>query len=553
MRKNKQQKLSAAGRAEKRRIGFQNRVIALFAAMVAGFTLLYLRIGLLGQSGGLLEAAQQQRRYTLTVSESRNAIYDCNILPLTDTCTEPVYAVLPLAENQLAVLDAVSAARRDEVETLLANGRPFLLYGAGELEAPGVVRFDVPVRTAVPQLAAHIVGYLDDTGSGVCGIEKSYDEFLRENSSQTQIVYQLDALGHGIAGIEPEIRESSSSSAGVVLTIDAQIQQIVEEIGGRMLQKGAIVVMDPYTGEIRASASFPGYTLDTLAEAVQDAENTPMINRAFLPYSVGSTFKVVTAAAALEQGLSIREPYECVGQIDVSGQIIHCHKRTGHGEMDMTDALMKSCNPYFIQLGLKVGGNSLLQTAVRFGFGEAVPFCTGISAAAGTLPPESEMINPAAVANLSFGQGKLSATPVQICRMMAAACNGGLLVTPRLVLGTTRDGKTLAEDAAVPAQQILPEAISAQLQSMLIQCVMVEPDQKSLPALVTAGGKTATAQTGRFDEEGEEYEHGWFSGFFPAETPEYVVTVLSEDSGFGGEMAAPVFAAIADAVVSLSR
>ncbi len=551
MQKNQQQNNSATDRAKKRKAGFQNRVIAFFSAMVVGFTLLYLRIGLLGQSGGLLQAAQQQRRYTLTVSESRKAIYDCNNLPLTDTYSELVYAILPLAENQIAVLDSVPSSRREEVETLLSNGKPFLLYGAGELEAPGIVRFDVPVRTAVPQLAAHIVGYLDDAGSGVCGIEKNYDEFLRENSSQTQIVYQLDALGHGIAGIEPEIREGGGSSAGVVLTIDAEIQRVVEEIGSRMLQKGAIVVMDPYTGEIRASASFPGYTLDTLADAIQDEENTPMINRAFLPYSVGSTFKVVTASAALEQGLSIQETYECVGQIDVSGQIIRCHKRSGHGEMDMTDALMKSCNPYFINLGLQVGGSSLLQMAVRFGFGEALPFCTGLSAEAGTLPPESEMINPAAVANLSFGQGKLSATPVQICRMMAAACNGGLLVTPRLVLGTTRDGKTVAEDAAVPAQQILSEEISAQLQSMLIQCVMVEPDQKALPTLVTAGGKTATAQTGRFDEEGEEYEHGWFSGFFPAETPEYVVTVLSEDSGFGGETAAPVFAAVADAIASI--
>lgn len=548
MRK-KRTELSVSERCRRRDHSFQRRVIFSFGGFALLFTFLYLRLGYLTQSDALLEAAQQQKRYTLTVSESRGAIYDCNFLPLADTFSETRYAVIPSVENAEAVLDATPISRRAQVGELIAAGKPFLLSGVGQIDAVGVEAFEVPVRTAVPQLAPHIVGYLDSSGHGVSGIEESFDAFLSAAPAVTEISCQLDALGHNISGLTPEIRQEAPSAAGVVLTIDSNIQKVVENVGYRLLEKGAIVVMDPYTGEIKASASFPAYTMDNLSEAVIDEEDTPMINRALLPFSVGSTFKVVTAAAALEQGLPLDAVYECTGQIDVGGQIIRCHRRSGHGKVDMIDAMMKSCNPYFIQLALQVGGDALLEMAERFGFGEKLPLSEGLYGAAGSLPAESEMINPAAVANLSFGQGDLMASPLQVTRMMAAACNGGLLVTPRLVLGTTRDGQVVTPEATVPAKQILSPAIASQLQSLLIHCVMVEEGQNALPENTTAGGKTATAQTGRFEGE-EEYEHGWFSGFFPASSPKYVVTVLSEDSGFGNETAAPVFAEIAEEITA---
>lgn len=536
---------------KKGHLGLPGRAVAVFSAFAAAFTGLYLRVGYLSHSPALLEAAQQQKKYTLTISETRGAIYDCNYAPLADTRQETVYAVMPSPENLLAVLESVPVSRRTAVSDLMQAGKPFLLRGASELEAPGVLEFSVPVRTDSPQLAPHIVGYLDDAGRGLTGIEKSFDSYLSSFAAATQAVYQLDGLGRGISGLEPEVREAAEVKAGMVLTIDSTIQKIVENAGSRGLEKGAVVVMDPNTGEIKAMASFPSYRPDNLAQAVSDSENTPMINRALLPYSVGSTFKMVTASAALEQGLPIDGVFNCTGQIDVSGQIFRCHRRSGHGEVDMVDAMMKSCNPYFIQLGLQIGGDSLLEMTKRFGFGETLPLAQGISGSAGTLPGESDLQNPAEAANLSFGQGLLTASPLQVTRMMAAAANGGVLVQPRLVLGTTSDGRTLERAASVPGRQVLSAEISAQIRSFLIHCVMVEEEQNALPSNVSAGGKTATAQTGRFDENGEELEHGWFSGFFPAENPRYVVTVLAENSGFGNETAAPVFAEIAEEITAL--
>lgn len=535
--------------AENTTISLHKRLIGFFAALATAFSLLYLRVGWLTRDPQLTAAAQQQKKYTLSISVKRGEVYDREFRPLTDRETKTVYAVLPSPENLLPVLEATPLSRRSAVSQQFSAGKPFLLGEVSAISAPGVESFSVPVRTSSPQLAAHIVGYLDDAGKGVTGIEKSCDSLLSAQPAETQVVYTLDGWGRGIAGQSPEIREEADTGGGIVLSLDENIQKIVENAGQRGLEKGAVVVMDPYTGDILAAASFPSYRPDRLAEAIQDKENTPMINRAFLPYSVGSTFKVVTAAAALEAGLPVSGEYDCTGQIDVSGQLFRCHKRSGHGEVDMIDAMMKSCNPYFIQLGLQTGGSALLEMAQRFGFGQKLPLAEGISAAAGTMPEENAMINPAAVANLSFGQGELTATPLQIARMTAAVVNGGLLLNPRLVLGSTPDGKTLREDPVVPAQEILSPRIAAQLQSFLIHCVMVE-DSNALPDNTTAGGKTATAQTGRFDAQGDEYEHGWFTGFFPAASPKYVVTVLAENSGFGNSTAAPVFAEIAKEITA---
>ena len=531
--------------------GIHWRAAWLFSLFSLGFTALYLRVGYLADSPGLAQTARQQAKYTLTVSETRGNIYDRELRLLVNKKTETVYGILPSAENLSPVLSAVPIARRAAVSEQLRSGRPFLLKDVSLSETLGVTAFSVPVRSGERQLAPHIVGYTDSDGKGVTGIEKSCDGFLSAASVKQTITYTLDGLGHSIPGIEPEIRSETGNGAGIVLSIDSIIQKVIENAGSAGLKKGAIVVMDPDTGEIRAAASFPFYTRSTLTQCLKDNENTPMINRAFLSYSVGSTFKVVTAAAALEEGISLTESYNCTGQIDVGGQIFRCHKRSGHGEVDMVDGMMKSCNPYFIQLGQLAGGEKLLKMAERFGFGDRVTLSEGMTVSGGTLPTLSQLQSPAAVANLSFGQGALSASPVQICRMMAAVVNGGKLVTPKLVLGTTSDGRTLTRSPDTPAVQILSEGIAAQLQSFLIHCVMVEEGQNALPKNGTAGGKTATAQTGRFREDGTEREHGWFAGFFPAVNPRYVITVLAEDAGFGNKTAAPVFAAITEQLLEL--
>ena len=530
------------------------RTSAIFAAMVLAAAGLVGQLSWIVSSDQLAQTAQTQSKYTLTVADERGFIYDCKMQPLVGTKQRWQTAVFPTPQNQKKVLDAVEPERKQTVTELLETGKPFVTETTEAVDAEMVYSFSVPERYTENQTAVHLIGYLDYNGSGVTGIEKEYDSFLADSGKKIQVTGMLNALQQTIAGVEPEIRIEGAENAGVVLTLDSRIQQIVESIGSQMLDKGAIVVMDPYNGQIRAMASFPAYSPSNLGEAVNDQENKPMLNRALLGYSVGSTFKIVTAAAAMQslgREYCLTREYTCEGAVDVYGQVFRCHLRSGHGELDMFDAMRESCNPWFIGLGQETGGEALLKTAENLGFGETMMLYGDITASGGTLPSADSLQAPAAVANFSFGQGELTASPVQIARMTAAVVNGGKLVSPTLVLGTTDDGKTLQSSALPVSRQAISSEIAAQLKVMLAYAVMSDDSSGAKPELVTAGGKTATAQTGQYDEDGNELEQGWFTGFFPADEPQYVVTVLAENEGFGNTSAAPVFAEIADAVAGM--
>ena len=530
------------------------RTSAIFAAMVLAAAGLVGQLSWIVSSDQLAQTAQTQSKYTLTVADERGFIYDCKMQPLVGTEQRWQTAVFPTPQNQKKVLDAVEPERKQTVTELLETGKPFVTETTEAVDAEMVYSFSVPERYTENQTAVHLIGYLDYNGSGVTGIEKEYDSFLADSGKKIQVTGMLNALQQTIAGVEPEIRIEGAENAGVVLTLDSRIQQIVESIGSQMLDKGAIVVMDPYNGQIRAMASFPAYSPSNLGEAVNDQENKPMLNRALLGYSVGSTFKIVTAAAAMQslgREYCLTREYTCEGAVDVYGQVFRCHLRSGHGELDMFDAMRESCNPWFIGLGQETGGEALLKTAENLGFGETMMLYGDITASGGTLPSVDSLQAPAAVANFSFGQGELTASPVQIARMTAAVVNGGKLVSPTLVLGTTDDGKTLQSSALPVSRQAISSEIAAQLKVMLAYAVMSDDSSGAKPELVTAGGKTATAQTGQYDEDGNELEQGWFTGFFPADEPQYVVTVLAENEGFGNTSAAPVFAEIADAVAGM--
>ena len=171
----------------------------------------------------------------------------------------------------------------------------------------------------------------------------------------------MDGLGHGMPGVEPEVRDGGSNSAGIVLSIDKDIQTVIQNVGNRELKKGAIVVMDPYNGEIKGAASFPSFTPTDLEKSIKDTENSPMINRAFLPFNVGSTFKIVTAAAALEAGIPMSEIAVCTGS---------CLLYTSFGLIFISNMIFlqqPACLDIQV-LGEGVGGHSRLDGFSQFGW-----------------------------------------------------------------------------------------------------------------------------------------------------------------------------------------
>ena len=530
------------------------RLLAIFSLMILLFGLLVTRLSLLSVAEPLVQAAQQQSSTVLKVAETRGVIYDRKLRPLTNKERKNIAAVLPNEQAADVLMRATDISQRDALQTKLTGMRPFLWeVNSQNLYARGLEVFQVPQRYLDNQPAVHIIGQIDaTTGKGASGLERAYDALLTSAGGIVQMRYATDALQRGIEASPPEIIDSGYlSGAGLVLTLDRDIQEIAET-AAQKLGRGAVVIMDPYTGDILASASVPTYNPNNPGQALSDP-NAPFFNRAFAAYSVGSTFKLVTAASALESGFTPDRTFTCNGAIEVLEQVFRCHQLTGHGTIDMWEAMRRSCNPYFISLALEIGGPVLAYKAQLLGIGTRFEAAPGYFTAAGSIPSLKELTAPAAVANFGFGQGVLTATPIQIATLVSAIANGGGAVTPRLVAGTTSNGKAITTATVTYSpQQVFREEAALQVRDMMVSVVESGSGKHAQPKQGGAGGKTASAQTGQY-KNGVEVVHAWFSGFYPAEQPQYTIVVLAEGGESGGDAAGPVFAEIADGLWALSQ
>lgn len=522
------------------------REAVLFASVL--FLLFSAALALYRISDGtaLFAAAQEQQTYTVTASAARCTVYDRNLEPLTGCgVTEYPAAVAPLSQTAAGLSAVLSPEEMSPVLRLLSGGLPFAVMLPREAEAPGVSIFPVRCRYDGTGFAEHVIGYLNGEGHGVSGIEKAFDDVLSDGGKVT-VSYQVDALGHTLSAGKTEIADTTQkSSSGVALTLDRSIQRLAERAAAKYLQKGAVVVLEVPTGKILAMASLPTFPQDDVS-SVLDAEDSPLLNRAVSAYSVGSVFKLAAAAAALESGVSPEETYTCTGSISVDGQSFHCFDSEVHGEEDMKSAVANSCNTYFVHLMQQVPPEKFLAMAKSLGFGSSCTLAPGMESATGSLPSLSDLFVPRTLANFSFGQGVLTATPLQIAAMVNAIASGGVYTQPTLTAGTVNEDKSFAERFSVPAGQ---RVMSAQTASLLRDFMKASVDygtsERGKPNYGTAGAKTATAQTGVF-EDGEELVESWYTGFYPYEDPKFVITVFAEGGDGGGRTCGPVFCEIAD-------
>lgn len=500
------------------------------------------------QKPELMQTAAKQGSYTCLAGTAEGTIYDRNGTPLVNAKNTCTAVVNPTPEAIAALLPHVLDL--DAFYAQVEKGKPFVCtVDTADIDCADVTVLEIPERYSDHQLAQHLIGYTSQ-GSGVTGLEYAYDDVLRSVDSKWSVTFSVDGTGGVLAGENKQVRYGANPVQGVITTLDAAIQRICET-AGQSLEKGCIVVMDVESGDVLGLASFPSYSVDNLEEALENPDS-PMINRALYAYPVGSIFKLVTAACAYDQGIAGTFHWDCSGAISVGTQLFRCHDLNGHGRQDMALAMRNSCNPYFIALSQELDGVDLLDTAKSFGFGEETALTADIVASSGTLPTLQQLELPAERANFCFGQGVLTATPLQITRMTCAIAGDGSLPMVRLVRGVTEDGKTVLREE----KNIHTEGISGETARYLrwLMCYAAEDeDFQGKPGNVTMGAKTSTAQTGRYDEKGEEYCHGWVTAFFPAEEPCYAVTVLAEDGGYGNTAAAPVLRQIAGAIMELER
>lgn len=487
---------------------------------------------------------RNQSTKTLTVGEKRGTIYDRSYIPLTDSRKNLVAAVTPTVQSAEYLRDYFT---QKELEERMSDGYPFLCRVKEEINNEHIRTFSVPERYGEDILAPHIIGYLDSEKKGVSGIEKAYDSYLTENGGKLTVSFQVDAVGRVLAGMDKTVTDSNfSSKAGVVLTLDSRIQNIAESaLRDSRIESGAVIVMKAGTGELLAVASAPDFNPDRVGDSLK-AENSPLVNKALCSYSVGSVFKSVVAAFALEKGISADEVYECKGEITVGDTTFRCFNGTAHGETDMASALENSCNTYFINLSRRLDADGLLELCRRLGFGEGDALAPSMETSSGTLPSEDSLRIKGNLANFSFGQGDFSATPLQLAKAYHALATG-FTVTPVLVRGLTNSEGLMTLTEKTKKERIFSDRTVMKIREMLSCVVSDGLADKAKSELLSLAGKTGTAQSGIY-EGGEEICRTWFTGFFPSGNPNYIIVVLDENGEGGNVDCAPVFKRICEGI-----
>ncbi len=493
-------------------------------------------------------AASRQSLYRLDVANSRGTIYDCSLRPLTGTTSRWAAAVAPTIESIGAIETATYGRLRDRLALALEDGKPFTLELEKPIEHQCIDCFPVPKRYSESQLCPHVIGYLDGMGRGASGVELCMDDALSLYSGQLTVYYQVDALGRAIAGAERLTENSLEYTAGgVAVTIDRDIQLLCEQ-ASEDLGKGAVIVTEVPNCEIRALVSLPGFQHDRIDEAARDPAS-PLLNRAFSAYAPGSVFKLVTAAAALEEG-SVLRTFDCTGSINAGGLMFHCYDGLPHGRIDLQGAIAKSCNGYFISTARALGGQPVLSMAYDLGLGEGQEFGRGLFSSEGSLPDTSGLQNFRALANFSFGQGDLTVTPLQMCGVINAIASGGEYRSPKLIAGTVSGDRKLTETS--PVSDVSRTAMSSRTAKLLQQYLTAAAKDgtgtKAAPDNCVSGIKTGTAQTGVY-EDGHELLNFWYCGFVSDSSgPRYCITVLREGAADSGS-AAEVFKKIGEGLM----
>ncbi len=514
-----------------------------YIALMMAFAALTLRTFWLatGTNAKRTEAVMNNRETSVILYRTKGMIYDENLIPLAGGQACYYFLVNPrdFQSENAALLAEYTGADIMELKEKLKKETPFVLQSEREIPPmDGVYQYIGERRYS--GISKHLLGYLDGSGEvGLSGVEKEYNDYLNLFSSKSTVSYNTDAIQGVLAGLGVRAAQQSRSNSGVVLTLNADLCQALEQSMDRHITVGAAVVLDCKTGEIKASTSRPDYDEKNIAAYLNSTEGE-LINRVFSSQTVGSVFKIILAACALEAGLD-SFVYTCNGGIVIGDLAFACHNHSGHGEVDLQEAFSESCNTYFIALGQLLGYDRIHEMAIRFGYGESIEILGSMCSSAGTFPKKSSNM---ALANLSIGQGDLLTSPLQVARMTAVLANGGRMPTISLYKGLYLNG-LLKSNPNRSETQIISSEIAEKLREFCVDTVENGTGTAACPTYGTAGGKTSSAQTGIM-ENGEEKLNVYFTGFYPAEDPQYVITVFAEGGVSGGKTCGPVFREICD-------
>ena len=524
---------------------FSKRTAICFTIMLFMFLTCILRVAVTATTD-YDEIRKERNSYKISIGNIRGTIYDRNKIPLTNNIKKIVAAVSPTEKAITAIKSVLTKEQFSTLSSDLFKGKPVVCEVKNDIKCDGITTTYI-YENSDNTPCVHIIGYTDSENKGINGIQKAYDDILYSNE-KVKAYFESDGLGNILEGADPIIDNHSNITAnGVVTTLDINIQNIAQK-AALNIEKGAVVVAEAKTGKIRASVSMPYFNSEKAENYLND-KNSPFLNRAINAYNVGSVFKPCVAISGIENSIS-NFYYFCSGKEKILDRYFNCHKRDGHKFMTINTALANSCNTFFYNYAQKIGGDKIYNTASSLNFGNDFEICKGITVNGGTIPDKEMLKNPGHLANFSIGQGKVALSPVSMLTLYCSIASDGAYYLPSIVEGTLVNGK-FEEYNIGKRTRVMRESTSKILREYLKSVIEIGTGKDAKPKKVTAAGKTATAQTGIFNN-GEEISQGWFCGFFPIDEPEYVVIIFSEDIKKQSKTCNQLFSIIADEITNLN-
>lgn len=538
-------------------------VLSVIALLALGVRVGYLMIM---RSEYYSEQAQQLHERERDIKAARGRIIDATGTVLADNktvCTiSVIHSQIEEPEEVIATLSNVlglseeyvrkQVAKRSSRERIKSNVDKATGDRIRNLDLAGV-KVDEDYKRYYPygELASKVLGFTGGDNQGIIGLEVSYEEYL--TGTKGKILTLTDAKGIELDGMGERRREPIAGS-DLYVSIDVNIQKYATQLAKQAYEtkqaKGvSIIVMNVKNGEILAMTDVPEFDLNEPfvlteefagQEVTQDVLNQMWRNGCINDtYEPGSTFKIITAAAGLESGaVSLNDNFSCPGYIIVDDRRIRCHKIAGHGAEDFTHAVMNSCNPVFITVGLRIGVERYYEYFTRFGLRQK----TGIDlpGEAATIMHQPDKIGDVELATISFGQS-FQITPIRLMATVSGLINGGHIVTPHFGVKAVNEENGTIEEFVYPlSDEIVSEDTTQKLRYVLEQVVENGGGKNGYVEGFRVGGKTATSQTlprgtGRYIAS--------FLGFAPANDPQIMaLAIIDTPQGtyYGGQIAAPV-------------
>lgn len=453
--------------------------------------------------------------YSVTIDRKQPTVYYRSRIVATNNAYKYIAVIRPNPRSIGELEKVFSKSEQKEIINELKNGKPVVRlldeYPSQTFKSIKVYKRYDDDNNLHQIIAKQSNGLLNHTG---------------EEIGKSTVMFGVDANGRILDGDEGTLEQTNyDSKEGYRLSVDKRIQDITVAASSKM-KNGCVIVMNTEDSSILACVNkpFDNYLI-----------------KAFSRYSVGSVFKIVVAACALENNVNIK--YNCTGKIKVGDTEFSCQNNHIHSNQTLKQALANSCNCYFVNLANTLGSDKLLETCDKLGFNDYTNLFDGWNIVNSYLPTKSDLLSKGELSLFGFGQGKLTASPLQIASVLCTIANDGYYSQPKLVLSNVNNQNVQTDIVYPSKEKVLKTNTCKKLIEYMRYVVTDGTARIVMNGDKKSAGKTATAQTGQYYNSVEKL-NTWFVGLYPYDNPQYAVAVMTEQGNSGAEDCCPIFSTI---------